>query len=240
MEVTEVIKLSELEDRHWWYRERRALLRQMVQDLFPGGAHERVAIDIGAAAGGNTRVLRDLGLTAIPLEFGMAGAAIAHQRGLPALQADARLLPLGTAVADIVVAFDVLEHIEDDSAVLSQIYRVLKPGGRRLVAVPADMALWSAHDDAVGHVRRYSRAGLRALTEEAGFRVDEIWSWNVLLRGVAALRRRRAHGSQLEEHSRPVNAMLSMAVAVERRVSVLRRRRGISLLMTATRAAETG
>src|SRR5919202_5862863 len=69
MEATEVRKLAELEDHHWWYAERRYLLRRMVEARFPRSAHGRVALDIGAAAGGNTRVLRRLGMRAIPIEY---------------------------------------------------------------------------------------------------------------------------------------------------------------------------
>ena len=57
-------------------------------------------------------------------------------------------------------AFDVLEHIDEDYLVAAEIARVLRPGGTALIAVPCDMALWSAHDEPVGHVRRYSRVGL--------------------------------------------------------------------------------
>ena len=239
VEVTEIIKLAELEDRHWWYHERRVLLRELIADLYPEMVPGRVALDIGAAAGGNTRVLRDLGFTAVPLEFDIEGATLARQRGLPSLRADARRLPFGCDVAEVAVAFDILEHVDDHAAVLTEIHRVLRPGGHLLVAVPADMDLWSAHDEAVGHLRRYSREGLRHVTEAAGFHIDDIWSWNVLMRNLTAVRRRRATGSQLEEHSRVVNATLRWAMAGERRLPLLRRRRGVSLFMTATRPSHS-
>ncbi len=64
------------------------------------------------------------------------------------------MLPMRSGSIDLVVAFDVLEHILDDAAALREVERVLRPGGCLLVTVPADMDLWSAHDEAVGHVRR--------------------------------------------------------------------------------------
>ena len=111
-----------------------------------------VALDIGAAGGGNTRVLRDLGWRAIALEYGDEGAGVAHERGLPTLRGDATALPVADGSVDLVVAFDVLEHIEDDEAAVTQVFRALRPGGRYVVAVPCDPRLWSAHDEAVGQV----------------------------------------------------------------------------------------
>ena len=74
-----------------------------------------------------------------------------------------------------------LEHIDEDYLAAAEMARVLQPGGTALIAVPCDMALWSAHDDAVGHMRRYSRPELTSLIQKAGLTVERMWSWNVLL-----------------------------------------------------------
>src|SRR3712207_1943344 len=84
VEGTEVRKLTELEDRHWWYRERRALLARAIRDLPPGDA-----LGVGAAGGGNTRVLLSAGWRAAALEFGADGAQVCHERGIPVLRGDA-------------------------------------------------------------------------------------------------------------------------------------------------------
>lgn len=235
MEATEVRKLAELEDRHWWYRERRILLRHMVADAFSSGTDGRVAVDVGAAGGGNTRVLRDLGMLAVPLEYGPEGAEVGRSRGLPAVRGDARQLPLADDAVDLVVAFDVLEHIEDDRSVLQEIRRVLRPGGWLFVAVPADMRLWSAHDDAVGHVRRYSREELESLVRASGLHIQNMWSWNVLLRPAMAIRRKKLTGSHLNEVHPILNLVLRGVIALERGLPYLRSRRGVSLMMGARR-----
>ena len=235
MEATEVRKLAELERGHWWYRERRHILRDMVGDGFPDGVHGRRALDVGAAAGGNTVVLRDLGMMAVALEYGAEGVALAQGRGLAVVRGDACHLPVADTSVDLVTAFDVLEHIDDHDLVMSEIRRVLAPGGQLFVAVPCDMRLWSAHDEAVGHVRRYSRTELRGLTEDAGLQVEAIWSWNVLLRSVVAMRRRRSAGSDLTRLNPVVNAALSGVVALERNVKLLRRAPGVSLMLRARR-----
>ena len=229
MEATEVRKLTLLEDRHWWYRERRHLLARAASGLIPG-----IALDIGAAGGGNTRVLRELAWQAVALEYGGEGAEVCALRGIPVVRADATRLPVGPAGLDLVVAFDVLEHIEDDKAAVRGVFEALRPGGRLLVAVPADPALWSAHDEAVGHVRRYTRQTLYDLLAGSGFEVGRMRSWNVLLRPAVAARRKNSTGSDLDILPRWLNALLHAVVVTERYLPV-RSMPGVSLLVAARR-----
>lgn len=227
MEGTEVRKLAALEDTHWWYRERRHLLSKAIAGLTPGRA-----LDIGAAGGGNTRVLRRSGWHAAALEYGPEGAEVSHSRGLATVRADATRLPVADDSLDLVVAFDILEHIEDDAAAVSQIHRALCRDGTLLVAVPCDPRLWSEHDVAVDHVRRYTRETLSALLHRAGFDILDMRSWNVLLRPAVALRRRRSGGSDLDELNPVVNAGLGAIIAAERYLPV-KQLPGVSLLVTA-------
>ncbi|KRB44152.1 MULTISPECIES: bifunctional 2-polyprenyl-6-hydroxyphenol methylase/3-demethylubiquinol 3-O-methyltransferase UbiG [unclassified Terrabacter] len=215
MEGTEVRKLAELEDDHWWYRERRHLLGKAIAGLVPGRA-----LDIGAAGGGNTRVLREHGWDAVALEYGSDGAEVAHGRGLATLRGDATRLPFADGSLDLVMAFDLLEHLEDDDAAVAEVHRVLKPTGTYLVAVPADPRLWSEHDEAVDHVRRYTREGLLELLDRGGFDVTDVRSWNVLLRPVVAMRRRTSSGSDLENLHPVVNFGLRTIITAERYLPV--------------------
>jgi len=227
VEGTEVRKLAALEDTHWWYRERRHLLEKSLEGITPGDA-----LDIGAAGGGNTRVLRALGWRPVAAEYGPEGAEVAQERGLATVRADARFLPLADASLDLVVAFDILEHIVEDDLAAAEIRRVLRPGGTFLVAVPADPRLWSAHDDAVDHVRRYTRETLSGVLHRGGFDIVQMSSWNVLLRPVVALRRRKAAGSDLDDVHPVVNAGLRAIIAAERYLP-LKQLPGVSLLVTA-------
>ena len=229
MEGTEVRKLTQLEDRHWWYRERRRLVARAIEGLRPG-----TALDVGAAGGGNTRVLQRAGWTAAALEYGADGALVAAERGIPTVRGDATRLPFAAESLDLVVAYDVLEHIADDATAAKQIFELLRPGGTFLVAVPCDMRLWSAHDEAVGHVRRYSRDELLRLLTGAGFVLDDVRSWMVLLRPAVALKRRSSSGSDLDDPPGWLNAALGAVVATERRLPV-GRLPGVSLLVTARR-----
>ena len=236
MEAAEIRKLAALEDVHWWYRERRILLDRSLRRLESRGRRPGRALDIGAAGGGNTRVLRSRGWRPIALEYSEDGARVARERSLPVIRADARQLPIPSHSLDLVVAFDILEHIEEDDTATLEIHRTLRAGASALIAVPCDMKLWSAHDVAVGHVRRYTRDTLTAVVEKAGLVVDELWSWNVLLRPVAAWRRRRSTGSDLDDVPGVVNLGLRTVIATERYLPV-KSLPGVSLMLRAHRPA---
>jgi SAM-dependent methyltransferase len=228
MKAAELQLLTSVEDRHWWYKERRALLaRQLRRMPAPGRA-----LDIGAAGGGNTRLLKEHGWQAVALEYSDSVAEVARSRGVSVARADARALPVRSGTCGLVTAFDVLEHIEEDYQAAAEIARVLEPGGSALIAVPCDMALWSAHDEAVGHVRRYTRPELTTLVEKAGLVIEQVWSWNVLLRPLVALRRKSSTGSDLDEVPPVLNMALTSVIVAERYLPV-KSLPGVSLMLRA-------
>ncbi|MEQ6901451.1 class I SAM-dependent methyltransferase [Nocardioides sp. YIM 152588] len=229
MQEEEIARSAALEQRHWWYAERRELVRRTVAG-WPVGR----ALDIGCGSGGNARVLAGLGWRVTGVEHSPEACRIAASRGLAVVRGDGTRLPLRDASMDLVLSTDVWEHIDDDAAVAAETARVLRPGGRALIAVPAGTALWGGHDVALGHFRRYEREGLAALVRGAGLEIDDLWSWNVLLRPVVRARRRRrtAPESEMEKVSPALNAGLRAAVMAER-VLPLRRLPGVSLVVTA-------
>jgi SAM-dependent methyltransferase len=231
VEGQEVRKLTLLEDTHWWYRERRVLLARELAGRAPG-----VALDIGAAGGGNTRVLVRHGWRAVALEYGPDGATVCAERGIPVLRGDATRLPALSESVDLVVAFDVLEHLDDDTGAVAEIVRVLRPGGTLLVSVPCDPRLWSEHDVAVGHVRRYTRPVLQELLLGGGLELEQLRSWMVLLRPAVAMRRRVSKGSDLNDVPGWLNRTLFTLVAAERRLPV-GRLPGVSLLARCRKSA---
>lgn len=219
MDVIELTKITDLEDRHFWYRERRALLAAELRRLGRPAAGAR-ALDVGAAGGGNTRVVRDHGWDVLATDYSPLAVDVARGRGIDAVWADARDLPVASGSVGFVTLMDVLEHIEEDDQVAAELFRVLEPGGSGLVTVPCGRALWSAHDVAVGHVRRYEKAELAAVLRGAGLVVERLWSWNVLLRPVVAMRRRAAVGSDMEELPAVLNGALRAVLAAERYLPV--------------------
>jgi SAM-dependent methyltransferase len=230
MESAEIRTLAAVEDHHWWYRERRALLARELRRLGRPGR----AADLGAAGGGNTRVLLRDGWQAVALDYSLTAVEVARDRGIPAAQVDARRLPVASGSLDLVTAMDVLEHIDEDYLVAAEIARVLRPGGTALIAVPCDMALWSAHDEACGHVRRYTRDSLTEVMRKADLAIERIWSWNVLLRPALAVHRKAVKGSDLGEMNPVVNTALTAIIVAERYLPV-HSLPGVSLLLRATR-----
>jgi SAM-dependent methyltransferase len=231
MEAAQIHRMAEVEARHWWFREKRNILARNLRYAGPPGR----ALDIGSAGGGNSRVLVHHGWRTVVADLSSEAVDIARARSLDAVQADACDLPWADGTFDLVTAFELLEHVEDDRRAAAEIRRVLRPRGTALITVPADMRLWSEHDVAVSHFRRYHRDELVRVVEGAGLVIDEVWSWNVLLRPLIARYRRRSTGSDLDRRpSAPVNAVLSAVVAIERHLPV-KSRDGVSLILRAHR-----
>jgi SAM-dependent methyltransferase len=119
---------------------------------------------------------------------------------------------------------DVLEHVRDDWLALAQACRVLQPGGRALITVPAFPSLWSPHDAAEMHIRRYRRAGLLRLCESVGLRVIRSGHFNILLFLPAVawrilsrrLYRHRVPRDDFYMLPRPINDFLAALFALER------------------------
>jgi SAM-dependent methyltransferase len=228
----EIRKSAALEDNHWWYAGRRAMLRSLLSGVAPGRA-----LDVGAGSGGNTAMLAALGWSVIALEHSPAAAELAQGRGLEVVRGDATRLPFADDSFDLVMSTDMWEHIDDDLTVARETFRVCRPGGLILIAVPAGMDLWSGHDVALGHVRRYERDQLVALVERVGFRVHDTSGWNVLLRPVARVRRRTNTSDSEMEPTHPVlNAGLRTVARLELALP-LNRFRGISLVLRGSKPA---
>lgn len=172
MRASDHLDLFRLEETYWWFVGRRELVRQMVRRYAPGPG--RRIVDAGCGTGGTMGRVADLGDVA-GCDLSPYALSLCGQRGLHELAvADVTALPFRTDGADVAVSCDVLEHVDDDREALSELLRVLRPGGIVVLTVPAHQALWSEHDEALAHRRRYSARGLRRLIEECGGRVEKL------------------------------------------------------------------
>jgi SAM-dependent methyltransferase len=181
MEPLAYRQLEELERDHWWFRGRRAVCMGLLGRALAQERPLRV-LDVGAGAGGFLAPLTQLAerVHFTDLDPSILSSAAARGRaGGPAARGDA--LPFGDGSFDLVCLFDVLEHIQDHERAAAELARVLRPGGRVFLHVPAHPLLYAENDRVAGHHRRYTRRGLVRLLERAGFEVERATHTNALL-----------------------------------------------------------
>ncbi|MDX2062741.1 MAG: class I SAM-dependent methyltransferase [Bacteroidia bacterium] len=178
-------KYHTLEERHWWFRGRRDLLLRWLRRV-PTTAR---ILEIGCSGGPLLLALHERGYTHLGgIDISESGIALAQARGLSHVAVmDAAHPTLPHGAYDLLIASDVLEHIRGEGAALNAWYDLLAPGGQLWVFVPAYEFLWSAHDLANHHQRRYTRRSLRAALAQAGFTVERAGYWNAALFLPAAL-----------------------------------------------------
>jgi SAM-dependent methyltransferase len=179
---------------------------------------------VGAGAGGVLLEVhrRDPRMRLVGSELLTRGLHEARRRlpGVELLQMDARRIPF-TSEFDVIGAFDVIEHIDDDETVLAQMQAAVVPGGGIIITVPQHPWLWSAFDEFSGHRRRYTRRELVTKLTAAGFNVVRVTSFTSFLLPllVAARRRRRAIDLARELTVSPgLNRALLAVGALERAV----------------------
>jgi len=190
MDSTEYDKMYLLEETNWWYSGRRGLILKAVAQLRKRFSDKSMRIlDAGCGTGINLRYLQTYG-DVYGLDISKEALEFSRIRGLsPLICGSVDMLPLKSEYVDLVVALDVIEHIQDDVSAIRELNRVLRPGGCLIVTVPAFQFLWSNHDLAVHHKRRYTRSELRDLLRLRGFIVERATYWNFFLfLPVAAMR----------------------------------------------------
>lgn len=159
---------NKIEESYWWFVGRRAILDRFLR-RFALRAH--LAVDVGCGSGRNMLLLAQHCDHVVGFDRSPAALKLAAARGFPIVCADGQSIPLADSSVNLLCAFDVLEHLDDDMRALSEINRVLQPGGFLLVSVPAYRFLWSEHDEALMHRRRYMASELHMKMKRSGFRV---------------------------------------------------------------------
>jgi len=167
---------ADVQDDHWWFAARRRILETFLSEI----GERRHVLEVGCGTGANAAVLgRFRDVLGLDVDHGALGYAQTRYRRV--IQADARSMPLRDGCCDLVVALDLLEHLDDDEAGAREMYRVLEFGGSALVFVPAFSILWGVQDEWSHHRRRYRRAQIEALSTGAGFRVRRMGYFNFWL-----------------------------------------------------------
>lgn len=181
MEAQVYERMAELDSDHWWFVARRDILENLIERVVQPPKDARI-LEVGCGTGHNLAMLSKFGRVEAT-EMDKTARSLASKR-LGRAVTDAALPDLSAWPADhfdLVALLDVLEHVPDDRSALTSIRERLKPGGKLLVTVPANKWMWSAHDVAHHHHRRYGKDELRRVSSECGFAVDLLSPFNSLL-----------------------------------------------------------
>ena len=209
-------ELRAVEERHWWFRGRRSLLWALLWRA-GGVPYPARVLDAGCGTGRNLVEFGALGSVA-GVDPAAEAVAAARGRGVGDVrQAPLEDLPYGDSEFDLLLATDVLEHVDDDRAALRELRRVAAPGALLLVTVPAHPWLWSAHDEALHHRRRYRRAELLDRVRGAGWDPVVVTWWNAFLLAPIALARLLGRDSTTPgAASRALEALLAVEARLVR------------------------
>ena len=169
-----------VEQAHWWYSGRRKILAGFVEEICRNVTDRRPRIlDVGCGTGANLLMLSKYG-AAEGVDISEDALAFCRERGLDQVRLGAaEELPFDDGIFDLVTAFDVVEHMDDDLAGLSEMRRVLRPGGRVLLFVPTFMFLWGLQDEVSNPRRRYRLPELRRVLAQAGFEIERTTYANI-------------------------------------------------------------
>jgi SAM-dependent methyltransferase len=172
--------MYEVEGTHWWFAGRRRIIGGFVEEICREMKEERTRIlDVGCGTGANLELLAQYG-DAEGVDISADALAFCRARGLEKVRLGAaETLPYEDGSFDLVTALDVVEHLDDDVAGLREMRRVLRPGGRALLFVPAFMFLWGVQDDVSHHRRRYTLKNLGRAVRDAGFEVERATYANI-------------------------------------------------------------
>ena len=174
-------QMAKLDGSHWWFTARRRILDGLIERVVKPPKDARI-LELGAGTGHNLAMLSRFG-TVEASELDPVARELASERlGREVKEAalpDLSMFPADSY--DLVALLDVLEHVPDDKASLASIMTRLRPGGALLLTVPANPWMWSAHDVAHHHHRRYRKAQIEKLARDAGYGIELLSPFNSLL-----------------------------------------------------------
>jgi len=213
-------RMAEIDQDHWWFVARRRIIAALIERHRPKAGPMRI-LEVGAGTGSNLDLLKRYG-TVDAIEPDDGARAFAEQRsGLSIKGGYLPNVPLDDGAYDLIVLLDVLEHIPGDVEALAYLKDKLAPGGRILVTVPGAPWMWSAHDVAHHHQRRYTAGQLRTVFGQAGLKGRYLTHFNSLLFPLIAAVRALGklsgkEGGDDAMPSKPINAALRALFGAER------------------------
>ena len=172
MHKHEYARLAARESFYFWNVGRREILREVLWRHLPS-PNDLTILDLGCGPGGNIKLLAEFG-EVTGLDVSEEALRFARKYNFAKLiLGDGKNLPFRDNSYDLVTSLDVLEHLHDDQKAIKEVFRVLRPGGFFLISVPAHTWLWSDHDEAMLHKRRYPEKEILFKLRAAGFETLE-------------------------------------------------------------------
>lgn len=235
---------ARLESHHWWYVGRRKLFARIIGQL--SLTSDEPILDIGTSSGTNLRMLREMAFTNVTgLDFSDEAIRFCAQNGLGTVRrGDITAMPFPGQAFSLVLATDIIEHVDDDLKALTEVARVLRPGHSALITVPAFPALWGFQDDVSLHKRRYRMGPLLERIRAAGLEPQDRFHFNYLLFGPIWSARqimklwRHPYRSESEVNSPLVNRVLSTIFDLDVKTApLLAPPFGVSILVVARKPA---
>ena len=164
--------MNRVEDSHWWFVGRRAILESFLRGIIEKIKIQNPKIlDVGCGTGANLEMLAQFGESE-GVDISDDALEFCKRKGLKVHKGLAETLPFADESFEIVTALDVVEHLDDDIAGLKEMHRVLKNGGKTLIFVPAFMWLWGVQDDISNHRIRYTKKQIVERLQQAGFEIE--------------------------------------------------------------------
>ncbi len=173
--------MNRVEDSHWWYVGRRAILESFLERISAALRTQDSGLkilDVGCGTGGNLEMLEKFG-AAEGVDVSDDALEFCQSKGLTVHKGLAEALPFEDESFDVVTALDVVEHLDDDVAGLKEMYRVTKTGGKTLIFVPAFMWLWGVQDDVSNHRIRYTKKQIVERLGKSGFEIERATYANI-------------------------------------------------------------
>lgn len=207
------LKYHKLEKDYWWFRARRQMILNLAKDLDRG----KKILEIGCSGGILIESLKKMGFKSVyGIDVSKNAVELCKRKGIKNVEVmDGAKTRFKDGSFDLVIASDVLEHIKDDSRALSDWHRILKNDGKLILFVPAFSSLWSRHDEANNHFRRYTRPLLVEQLKRAHFKLQKASYWNFMLFFPSYVLKKRGNKDHLDEIGSFMNSMLAGLMGIE-------------------------
>lgn len=174
MEQNEYKKMYDLESTYWWYVGRRSIIEEVLKKYVAGFSYNYL-LDLGCGTGINFDIFKKFANHVVGIDNSSEALYYAHQRGFATTRlANIAKLDYADSSIGIITILDVLEHLPNEETVLREVSRILGPEGLLIITVPAYQFLWSEHDIALYHERRYTAGSIRSILEKNNFQIIKL------------------------------------------------------------------